>query len=319
VPEGEFEFIARRLRPLAGAPGALGLTDDAALLDPRPGTQLVLTKDAMVAGVHFLPDDPPDRIAQKLLRVNLSDLAAMGAEPIGYLLALARPKALEDDWLGTFCKGLAADNATYGISVFGGDTVSTPGPLTLSLTAIGDVPKGEALLRGGARPGDDIWVSGTLGDAALGLAVLQAKLEVDGPARENLIERYRLPSPRLALGQALRGLAHAAIDISDGLLADLGHILEASEVGAEIHADLLPLSHAAKGLAGAQDAALSGGDDYELLFTASPSQRDAIEHLAPELDLSLTRVGALRTGSGVRVVDASGRPIEPTSRGWQHF
>jgi thiamine-monophosphate kinase len=319
MAEGEFEFIARRLRPLARAPGALGLIDDAALLDARPGTQLVLTKDAMVAGVHFLPDDPPDQIAQKLLRVNLSDLAAMGAAPIGYLLALARPKAIGDDWLAIFCEGLAADNATYEVSLLGGDTVSTPGPLTLSLTAIGDVPRGEALLRDGARPGDDIWVSGTLGDAAHGLALLQGRFEVADQARAQLTERYRLPSPRLALGQALRGLARAAIDISDGLLADLGHIVEASKVGAQIRADLLPLSEAAEDLRGARDAALSGGDDYELLFTAAPSQRDAIDHLVSKLDLSLTRIGAVRTGSYLRVVDANGRTIEPTSRGWQHF
>ena len=172
--EGEFEFITRRLRPLAAAPGALGLADDAALLDPRPGMQLVLTKDAMVAGVHFLEGDPPDQIAQKLLRVNLSDLAAMGAAPIGYLLALARPQDIEDEWFVSFCAGLPAALPSSDL-VLGGDTVSTPGPLTLSLTAIGEVPQGEALLRSGARPGDDIWVSGSLGDAALGLAVLQAR------------------------------------------------------------------------------------------------------------------------------------------------
>ncbi|MGH6918324.1 MAG: thiamine-phosphate kinase, partial [Geminicoccaceae bacterium] len=191
MAESEFEFIAHRLRPLATAPGALGLADDAALLDPRPGMQLVLTKDAMVAGVHFLTDDPAGRIAQKLLRVNFSDLAAMGAAPIGYLLALARPREIEDEWLAAFCAGLTDDNAAFAVSLLGGDTVSTPGPLTLSLTAIGELPKGTALLRGGARPGDDIWVSGTLGDAALGLAVLQGRLEVTGPARQELIERYR--------------------------------------------------------------------------------------------------------------------------------
>src|SRR5262245_20484449 len=178
MPEGEFEFIARRLRPLATARAALDLTDDAALLDPTPGRQLVLTKDAMVAGVHFLADDPPGQIAQKLLRVNLSDLAAMSARPLGYLLALARAKAIGDDWLAEFCAGLAADNAVFGVALLGGDTVSTPGPLTLSLTAIGEVPTGTALLRSGARPGDDVWVSGTLGDAALGLKVLQGELEV---------------------------------------------------------------------------------------------------------------------------------------------
>jgi thiamine-monophosphate kinase len=317
--EGEFAFIARRLRPLATAPGALGLVDDAALLDPRPGMQLVLTKDAMVAGVHFLEGDPPGQIAQKLLRVNLSDLAAMGAAPIGYLLALARPRDVEDDWLAAFCAGLAADNATFDISVLGGDTVSTPGPLTLSLTAIGEVPKGLALLRSGARSGDDIWVSGTLGDAALGLAVLQGTLDVAEPARAYLVERYRLPRPRLALGQALRSLAHAAIDISDGLLADLGHIGETSDLGAEIRADRLPLSAAATGLPGAQDAALAGGDDYELLFTAPPSQRDAIEGLAEKLALPLTRIGAMQATPGIRVRDATGAEIRPSRTGWQHF
>jgi thiamine-monophosphate kinase len=315
--EGEFEFIARHLRPLASAPGALGLVDDAALLDPRPGMQLVLTKDAMVAGVHFLEIDPPGRIAQKLLRVNLSDLAAMGATPIGYLLALARPRAIEDHWLAAFCAGLAEDNAAFGISVLGGDTVSTPGPLTLSLTAIGEVPGGEALLRSGARSGDDVWVSGTLGDSALGLAVLQGALEVGDPMRTHLVERYRLPQPRLALGQALRGLAHAAIDISDGLLADLGHILETSEVGAEIRADLLPIS--SPDLPGARDAALSGGDDYELLFTALRSQRDAVEGLAQKLDLPLTRIGAMQVTPGIRILDATGAEIHPTRTGWQHF
>jgi thiamine-monophosphate kinase len=315
--EGEFEFIARRLRPLATAPGALALADDAALLDPRPGMQLVLTKDAMVAGVHFLADDPPGRIAQKLLRVNLSDLAAMGATPIGYLLALARPRAIEDDWLAAFCAGLADDNAAFGISVLGGDTVSTPGPLTLSLTAIGEVPTGEALLRDGARPGDDIWVSGTLGDAALGLAVLQGELDVANKVRAHLIERYRLPQPRLALGQALRGLAHAAIDISDGLVADLGHIVQTSGLGAEIRVDLLPLTDA--DLPGAQDAALSGGDDYELLFTAAKSQRDTIEQLIRKLDVPLTRIGEMQAAPGVRVLDASGADMRPERTGWQHF
>jgi thiamine-monophosphate kinase len=315
--EGEFEFIARRLRPLAGAPGALGLVDDAALLDPRPGMQLVLTKDAMVAGVHFLEADPAGQIAQKLLRVNLSDLAAMGAAPIGYLLALARPRAIEDDWLAAFCAGLADDNAAFQISLLGGDTVSTPGPLTLSLTAIGELPKGTALLRSGARSGDDMWVSGTLGDAALGLAVLQGALDVAEPLRSHLIERYRLPRPRLALGQALRGLAHAAIDISDGLLADLGHIVKTSAIGAEIRIDLLPLT--AADLPGAQDAALSGGDDYELLFTAPPTQRNAIEQLAQDLDLPLARIGRMQTAPGIRVLDATGAEIHPGRTGWQHF
>jgi thiamine-monophosphate kinase len=319
MPEGEFEFIARRLRPLATAPGALALTDDAALLDPSPGHQLVLAKDAMVAGVHFLPADPPGQIAQKLLRVNLSDLAAMGAAPLGYLLALARPKEITDGWLAAFCAGLAADNAAFEIALLGGDTVSTPGPLTLSLTAIGEVPRGAALLRGGARAGDDVWVSGTLGDAALGLKTLQGALAVAEPARAFLIERYRLPQPRLALGQALHGLASAAIDVSDGLVADLGHILEISGVGAELRADVLPLSAAARDVPGARDATLSGGDDYELLFTAAPEHEAGIAALARPLGIPLTRIGAIRAGSGLRIFDASGQTIVPPSKGWQHF
>ena len=319
MPEGEFEFIARRLRPLATAPGALDLIDDAALLDPTPDKQLVLAKDAMVAGVHFLEGDPPGQIAKKLLRVNLSDLAAMGAAPLGYLLALARSREIADDWLAEFCAGLAADNAAFGIGLLGGDTVSTPGPLTLSLTAVGEVPKGAALLRSGARAGDDIWVSGTLGDAALGLKVLQGELEVAVDARAALIAHYRLPQPRLALGQALRGVAGAAIDISDGLVADLGHILEASGVGAELRADQLPLSAAARDLPGARDAALAGGDDYELLFTASPARRAEISALARRLGLPLTCIGQIRAGSDLSILDAAGQEIKVAKRGWQHF
>jgi thiamine-monophosphate kinase len=279
----------------------------------------VLTKDAMVAGVHFLGDDPPAQIAQKLLRVNLSDLAAMGAAPLGYLVALARSKETTDDWLADFCAGLAADNAAFEIALLGGDTVSTPGPLTLSLTAIGEVPKGEALLRRGAGAGDDIWVSGTLGDAALGLAVLQGELEAAEAASTFLIERYRLPRPRRALGQALRGLASAAIDISDGMIADLGHILETSGVGAELHADALLLSPAARDLPGARDAALAGGDDYELLFTAPPKRRADIEALSRQLDLPLTCVGEMQAEAGLHVLDETGRELPVPKAGWQHF
>jgi thiamine-monophosphate kinase len=317
---GEFEFIAAQLRPLAaGTAGALDLEDDAALLDPPPGMTLVLTKDAMVAGVHFLTDDPPGAIAKKLLRVNLSDLAAMGASPVGYLLALARGRETPEAWLSDFCQGLAADQAEFGIGLLGGDTVSTPGPLTLSLTAIGQVPKGQALRRSGARPDDDLWVSGTLGDGTQGLLVLQGKLDPPPEARDFLIERYRLPQPRLALGQALRGLAHAALDVSDGLLADLGHILETSGVGAVLQADQLPLSPAARDLPGARDAALAGGDDYELLFTVSPERRAEIAALGARLGLPLTRIGQLRAEAGLRVLDAAGREIHAERTGWQHF
>jgi thiamine-monophosphate kinase len=317
---GEFEFIAARLKPLAaGTPGALDLEDDAALLDPPPGTTLVLTKDAMVAGVHFLADDPPGEIAKKLLRVNLSDLAAMGAAPLGYLLALARANETPESWLAGFCQGLAEDQAEFAIGLLGGDTVSTPGPLTLSLTAIGQVPQRQALRRRGALPGDDLWVSGTLGDAALGLLVLQGKLDPTEDGRDALVRRYRLPQPRLGLGEALRGLAHAALDVSDGLLADLGHILEASGAGAELWAERLPLCTAARDLPGVRDAALSGGDDYELLFTVPPARREQVVALARRLGLPLTRIGRIEAGSRVRVLDETGQEIAPVRRGWQHF
>jgi thiamine-monophosphate kinase len=317
---GEFAFIAERLRPLAaGSPGALDLLDDAALLDPPAGAELVLTKDAMVAGVHFLADDPPAQIAQKLLRVNLSDLAAMGAAPLGYLLALARARDTSDAWLADFCAGLAADQAECGFGLLGGDTVSTPGPLTLSLTALGHVPKGQALRRSTARPGDEVWVSGTLGDGALGLKVLQGALDAPPAAGTFLISRYRLPQPRLALGQALRGIASAALDVSDGLLADLGHILETSAVGAEIHVGALPLSPAARALPGACEAALAGGDDYELLFTAPPERRARLEALSAELDLPLTCIGRITSAEGLRVLDQEGLQITVTTTGWQHF
>lgn len=318
-PLGEFELIDRLLKPLArGYPGALELTDDAALVDLPPGRQLVVAKDAMVADVHFLASDPPELVAGKLLRVNLSDLAAMGAEPLGYLTVLARPPRIGDAWLKRFAAGLAADQERFGCHLLGGDTVGTPGPLTLTLTILGTVPKGQALLRSGAKPGDDVWVSGTLGDAALGLRVLRGLAASEDEALA-LVDRYRTPRPRLALGQALRGLATAAIDVSDGLLADLGHVLEESRVGARVEAALLPLSPEGRGMPGAREAALAGGDDYELLFTAPSARRAEVEALAGRLDHGLTRVGAIRAGAGLEVVDTDGAPLALDRIGWRHF
>lgn len=318
--EGEFAFIERHLRPLAaGHPGALNLTDDAALLEPTAGMQLVLAKDALVEGVHFLPHDAAEHVAQKALRVNLSDLAAMGATPRGYLLALMRPKRLPPEWLGRFSQGLAQDQAAFGVTLLGGDTVVTPGPLSLSVTALGEAPRGQVLQRGGARAGDDIYVSGTLGGAALGLAVLQGRLSPAMAASNFLIRRYRLPEPRIELGEALRGIAHAAIDISDGLLADLGHVLEVSGKGAEIHTDQIPISQAAAPHRGALEAALGGGDDYELLFTAHPEQRPAIQAIGEQLSLSLTVIGEVKDGTGLDVLDVNGRPFPVDKIGWQHF
>ena len=316
---GEFELIDRLIKPLArGFPGALGLSDDAALVRLPEGSELVVAADAMVAGVHFLPDDPPGLIAGKLLRVNLSDLAAMGADGLGYLVTFARPAALDDAWLAAFWHGLAVDQARFGVHLLGGDTVSTTGPLALSLTVLGTAPQGAALLRSGARPGDEIWVSGTLGEAALGLRILRG-LAVTEEQALPLVDRYRTPRPRLALGRALRGLAHAAIDVSDGLLADLGHILETSQVGAQLEVERLPISAVARSVPDALNAALTGGDDYELLFTAPPEAAARVAALATA-EVPLTRIGVVTAAPGVVVLDRDGRPLSTAPRGgWQHF
>ena len=263
---GEFDRIARHFRPLAG-PGALDLGDDAAVFLPPAGREIVIAADAMVQGVHFLPDDPADLVARKLLRTNLSDLAAMGATPFGYLMTVSVPRGTPDAWFASFSAGLAADQATFGLAVLGGDTTSTPGPISLSLTILGTVAPGQALRRQGAQPGDGIWVSGTIGDGALGLLAAQGQIpDPDG----SLADRYRLPRPRLALGTALVGIAHAAMDISDGLVQDLGHLCRAGGLAAELCAADLPLSPAARA-ADRLALCLTGGDDYELLF-AGPAR-----------------------------------------------
>ena len=321
----EFSLIARYFAPLAkGHPGALGLTDDAALIAGPGGRQWALTADAMVAGVHFLPDDPPDLIARKLIRVNLSDLAAMGAKPFAILLASCFPTDVSEDWLKCFAGGLKTDCEMFSIALIGGDTVATPGPLTLALTAIGELDGESALLRSNARSGDDIWVSGPIGDAAFGLLVGLGKASsLDENASRSLLNRYRLPSPRTTLGPALIGLANAAMDISDGLVADLGHICEVSGVGAEIEVDKVPLSEAVQaaiaiGLGGIE-LALTGGDDYELLFTASSDHFDAILALGDRLDLRPVVIGKIIADEKARVVGADGRPLTFGSRGYRHF
>jgi thiamine-monophosphate kinase len=317
--QGEFALIDTLLKPLArGFAGALDLGDDAALVDVPAGKSLVIAKDAIVAGVHFFADDPAEAVAQKLLRVNLSDLAAMGATPLAYLTVIAKPRDLPDGWLEGFARGLGRDQAGFGLSLIGGDIVSTPGPLLLSCTILGLVEAGRALCRRAALPGDVIWVSGTLGDAALGLRVIKGLAATEDEAFY-LIERYRRPEPRLALGQRLLGLAHAAIDVSDGLLADLGHILDESKVAGRIEACRLPISSVAHGLPGWLEAALGGGDDYELLFTAPESATPAIEALAGELGLRLTAIGRIGAGQGLLVVDAEGQPLKVEGHGWRHF
>jgi thiamine-monophosphate kinase len=316
-PLDEFALIARYFRPLAaGQTGALGLTDDAALIDVPAGHRLVATADALVAGVHFFAADAPDLIARKMLRVNLSDLAAMAAVPLGYLMTCAFPADIDETWLAGFARGLARDQAEYDFGLLGGDTTATPGPLTLSVTALGTVETGRELRRSGARAGDLIAVSGTLGDAALGLARLQGRIG-RFMGEEELIERYLLPQPRLALARRLIGLATAAMDISDGLVGDLSHICNASALSAVIEAAKLPLSEPARRVLAEQPehllTILTGGDDYELLFTVPASRR---AELAP---LPVTIIGQMEAGQGATVIDAEGRRIDTGRGGYRHF
>ncbi len=316
---GEFDLIEQLLKPLAaGFPGALDLEDDAALVALEAGRELVIAKDAMVAGIHFLPDDPADLVAGKLLRVNLSDLAAMGADPLGYLTVIARPRDMADLYLEGLAQGLARDQQRFGLHLLGGDTVSTEGPLVLSLTILGTVPTGQALRRRGAAPGDRLFVSGTLGDAAMGLRVLRGLATSEDEALP-LIDRYRTPQPRLGLGRALRGVASAAIDVSDGLLADLGHILDVSKVGAVVQADRLPRSDAAASLPGSLAAALGGGDDYELLFAVPAERCDRIAEIGQLAGTAVTEIGQIVADPGLTLLDQEGRPMQPSSAGWRHF
>lgn len=311
----EFGFIRRHFRALAGE-GALGLTDDAALLRAPAGRELVVAVDTMVEGVHFLPDDPADTVGRKLLRCNLSDLAAMDAAPLGYLLSVTKPPARDEAWFAAFAEGLHADQALYGLSLLGGDTTATSGPLVLSLTILGHVAPGGALRRNGARDGDGIWVTGTIGDGALGLRALRGEL---ADPSGFLAHRYRLPEPRLGLG--LGGIARAAMDVSDGLVQDLGHLARESGVGARIDAASVPLSDAAR-QAGPDWLAtcLTGGDDYELLLAVPPAHDDALRRAAAARGVAVTRIGRFdRTLSGVTVQGPSGETMAFARTGWSHL
>lgn len=320
----EFERIARFFAPLAGA-GALDLSDDVALIDGPGETQYALTTDTIIEGVDYFPDDPPAQVAQKLLRVNLSDLAAKGAKPFGYLLTTALPKTRDENWLEEFARGLAADQREFGVMLLGGDSSGTPGPTSLTLALIGQVARGKAVLRNGAREGDTIYVSGTLGDAAIGLALRKGEtIEACSSAeRDYLIDRYRIPRPRLALGQKLVGLSHAMIDISDGLLADLGHLCAASRLRGVVRQADLPLSPAARAAVSANprlnSAVTTGGDDYEILFTAPRSAADAIAQTAESCGVAVTAIGAVEKGKGVALLDAAGQPIKTKHLGYEHF
>jgi thiamine-monophosphate kinase len=324
-PSGEDSLIARYFKPLATDPGAFGLGDDAAILKPS-GDDIVVTTDAIVEGVHFLADDPPDTVARKALRVNLSDLAAKGATPAGFVLTLAL-RGADDAWLTPFARGLGSDAGLFGCPLLGGDTVSTPGPLTISITAFGRVPAGRMVRRSGAKPGDRVVVTGTIGDAALGLDILRggaAAALADAGARAMLIGRYRVPQPRNALATAVRDHAHAAIDVSDGLAGDLTKLCGVSGVSAVIDAPSIPLSAVAaellaRGSVGI-DAIVSGGDDYEVLCTIPEDSFEAFAQAAGQARVAVTSIGTIIAGSSVpRFLDREGRPIALPHLSYSHF
>ncbi len=335
APLNEFEIIGRFFAPLASIePGSLALTDDAAIISVAPGDGLAVSTDTIVAGVHFLPTDTPADVAAKGLAVAFSDMAAMGAAAKSYTLSLSLPRAWDNTakeiWVEAFAEELRVEQQILGVVLIGGDTIGTPGPLSLTFTVFGTIKQGQELRRSAARPGDGVYVSGTIGDGFLGLKVLKGELEkLDERQKEALALRFRRPTPRLALGLQLAGLAHAAVDVSDGLVADLGHICEASGLQATIEAVHIPLSDAARAALRADPTLirdiLSGGDDYELVFTAPPEAAEQIDRIATEVDLALTPIGridARKTGDHnpkVLVVGKDGQMLAPATGGFSHF
>ncbi|HYP63256.1 MAG TPA: thiamine-phosphate kinase [Acidocella sp.] len=308
----EFARIETYFAPLAGEAG-LGLKDDAAVFAPPPGRELVLTTDQMLEGVHFLSNDDPAVVARKLLRRNLSDLAAMGADPLGYLLTTALPADLPEDWLARFAKGLETDQLTFNIKLFGGDSSSSKHGIALTATVLGSVAPGMALRRNGAKPGDSIWVTGTIGDAALGLEARRGHL---AGSHHYLVKRSILPTPRLGLD--LAGIATAAIDVSDGLVQDLGHMARESGLCAVIRADMVPASPEAAALGEAfLETRLTGGDDYELILAVPPGKGEALKEACG--DLTVTRIGMFQPGEGVHVLSSTETVLEFSSGGWSHF
>ncbi|HPU19070.1 MAG TPA: thiamine-phosphate kinase [Alicycliphilus sp.] len=322
---GEFDLIARFFtRPVRHA--ALGVGDDCALLAPAPGMQLAVSSDMLVEGRHFFADVDPETLGHKALAVNLSDLAACGARPLAFTLALALP-CVDEAWLQGFANGLFALADQHGCELVGGDT--TAGPLNICVTIFGEVPAGQALLRGGARAGDDIWVSGRPGEARLALDALRGQMDLPAATLARLRARLERPTPRVALGLALRGLASSAIDVSDGLLGDLGHVLKSSRVGAEIDVhittDLLAsgaLQESAKGIFDAETmmpCALAGGDDYELVFTAPAARRAAVQAASSASGTQVTRIGRITPAPGLRLLDRTGQPLPGRFASFDHF
>lgn len=328
MPSGEDRLIERFFRPLARDPGAFDLRDDAAAIMPPSGSDLVLTTDAVIEGVHFFPGDPADTIAKKALRANLSDLAAKGAEPLGFLLTLALPKSIDEEWVAAFADGLAADIEAYRCPLLGGDTDGTPGLLSISIAAFGHVPHGRMVRRAGAKAGDAIVVTGTLGDSALGLLLRRdlkpsEKAKLNAEEQAYLLERYLVPQPRNALAKTLREYAHAAMDISDGLAGDAAKLAAASGVSIKIGAAKLPLSAAAKKLLAA-DASLieticTGGDDYEILAAVPSEALKALQEGAKESGVTLTEIGMAGTGEGTELTGADGRPLAFKHPSFSHF
>lgn len=323
-PSGEDKLIARFFGPIATDPGALGLTDDAAFIKPPPGTEMVLKTDAIVSGIHFFAEDPADAVAQKALRVNLSDLAAKGAKPLGFLVSLALPKDIGDDWLSAFASGLREDAATYKCPLFGGDTVRSPGPIMVSVATFGSVPEGRMVKRAGAKAGDHVFVTGSIGDAALGLRLRQgASWPLDDKQRQHLLLRYLLPRPRNAMAQAVLDYASASMDVSDGLAGDLAKLCRVSKVAADIDVARVPLSDAAQA-AVAHDAsllepALTGGDDYEILCTVPPANIDRFRVAAMMARTAITDIGVIGEGEGAVFRSPDGRPMTFSRTSFSHF
>jgi thiamine-monophosphate kinase len=329
---GEDRLIAQYFRPLATHPGAFGLSDDCAALSARPGRDLVLKADAILGGVHFFPDDPADKVAQKALRVNLSDLAAKGAKPIGFLLSLALPTPIDHQWLQAFAAGLGKDADAFRCPLLGGDTDYTPGPVTISIAMLGTVPAGNMVMRSGARPGQRVCVTGTIGDAALGLrlrrsAALAQHWNLDSSQKQYLLDRYLVPQPRNAASEAVRFYAAAAMDVSDGLAGDLKKLCSASGVSARIAVECIPFSEAARRAIASDPAlietALTGGDDYEIVCTVEPARLDVFSAVAAEAGVSVTEIGAIekrnaRTG-GARFFDRSRKPLVFKHASFSHF
>jgi thiamine-monophosphate kinase len=324
---GEDSLIARYFRPIATDPGAFGLGDDAAIL-AASGDEIVVTTDAIVEDVHFLSDDPPDTVARKALRVNLSDLVAKGADPAGFVLTLAL-RAADDAWLAPFARGLAEDAAIFGCALLGGDTVSTPGPPMISITAFGRIAPGKMVHRRGAKPGDRVVVTGTIGDAALGLDILRGgpiatALADDVAAQDMLVGRYRIPQPRTALARAVRDHASAAMDVSDGLAGDLAKLCDASGVSAAIDAPSIPVSASAarllaRGTVGIE-AIVAGGDDYEILCTVPEDRFEAFAQEARVASVAVTSIGTIIAGTSMpRFLDAEGRAIALPRLSYSHF